>query len=82
MRVSELLEQLKSYKPEDELLVAYWDKEFAETSFDSDEGVKIGDELWSQAIRRAEKAEFWQTCGSEEICDQVRQLLDDEKEKK
>jgi hypothetical protein len=81
MRVSELLEQLKSYKPDDELLVAYWDKEFAETSFDSDENVKIGDDLWSQAIRRAEKAEFWQSCGSEEICDQVRQLLDEEEGK-
>jgi hypothetical protein len=77
MKVSELLEQLKSYKPEDELLVAYWDKEFAETSFDSDENVKISDDLWSQAIRGAEKAEFWQSCGSEEICDQVKQLLDE-----
>ena len=77
MRVSELLEQLKSYKPDDELLVAYWDKEYAETSFDSDEGVTISDDLWSQAIRRAEKAEFWQASGSEEICDQVRQLLEE-----
>jgi hypothetical protein len=78
MKVSELLEQLKSYKPEDELLVAYWDKEFAETSFDSDENIKISDELWSQSIRRAEKAEYWQSCGSDEICDQVRQLLDEQ----
>jgi hypothetical protein len=77
MKVSELIEQLNSYKPDDELLVAYWDKEFAETSFDSDENVKISDDLWSQAIRRAEKAEFWQSCGSEEICDQVKQLLDE-----
>lgn len=78
MKVSELIEQLKSYKPDDELLVAYWDKEFAETAFDSDENVKISDDLWSQAIRRAEQAEFWQSCGSDEICDQVKQLLDEE----
>jgi hypothetical protein len=75
MKVRELISQLESYKPDDELLVAYWDKEFAETAFDSDEGVKVSDELWSQAIRRAEKAEFWQSCGSEEITDQVMQLV-------
>ena len=75
MKVSELIKQLESYSPNDELLVAYWDKEFAETAFDSDEGVVVSDELWSQAIRRAEKAEFWQSCGSEEITDQVRELL-------
>lgn len=75
MKVSELIEQLKSYKPEDELLVAYWDKEFVETSFDSEEGVEISNEIWSLAIKGAEKAEFWQGCGSEEICDQVRNLL-------
>jgi hypothetical protein len=75
MKVSELINQLGSYHPDQELLVAYWDKEFAETAFDSDEGVVVSDELWSQAIRRAEKAEFWQSCGSEEITDQVRELL-------
>jgi hypothetical protein len=75
MKVSELIMQLESYKPDDELLVAYWDKEFAETAFDSDEGIKVSDEVWSQAIRRAEKAEFWQSCASEEITDQVMQLV-------
>jgi hypothetical protein len=75
MKVSELINQLGSYHPDQELLVAYWDKEFAETAFDSDEGVVVSDEVWSQAIRRAEKAEFWQSCGSEEITDQVRELL-------
>ncbi len=78
MKVSELLEQLKSYSPDDHLLVAYWDKEYVDTSYDSEAGITISDELWQQAIRRAEKAEFWQTCGSEEICDQVQQLLDEE----
>jgi hypothetical protein len=80
MKVSELIEQLKSYKPDDELLVAYWDKEFAETAFDSDESIKISDDLWSQAIRRAERAEFWQSCAAEEITDQVIQLIREERE--
>jgi hypothetical protein len=80
MKVSELISQLGSYKPDDELLVAYWDKEFVETAFDSDEEVVVTDEVWSQAIRRAEKAEFWQSCASEEITDQVIQLIREERE--
>ena len=74
MKVSELIEQLKSYKPDDVLLVAFWDKEFVETSFDS---VTISDDLWLEAVKEAERAEYWQSCGSDEICDQVRQLLDE-----
>ena len=81
MKVRDLVNQLQlSYLPDDEILVAYWDKEFAETAFDSDEGVVVSDEVWSQAIRRAEKAEFWQSCASEEITDQVLQLIREGKE--
>jgi len=75
MKVSELIKQLESYSPDDELLVAYWDKEFAETAFDSNEGVVVSDELWAQAIMRAERAEYWQSCGADEITDQVRELM-------
>jgi hypothetical protein len=79
MKVKDLIEQLKFYKPDDELLVAYWDKEFAETAFDSDEGVKISDELWARAVSNANAADYWQNCGSDEICDQVKQLVKGEK---
>jgi hypothetical protein len=78
MKVSELIEQLKDYKPDDVLLVAFWDKEFAETSFDSEKGITISDDLWLEAVKEAERAEYWQSCGSDEICDQVRQLLDEQ----
>jgi hypothetical protein len=77
MKVKELIEQLKSYKDDDVLLVAFWDKEFAETSFDSEAGVTISDDLWLEAVKEAERAEYWQSCGSDEICDQVRILLDE-----
>ena len=80
MKVKDLIEQLqRDYKAEDNLLVAYWDKEYAETALeDKLEGEPYPDEAWEDAIRRAEKAEYWQSCGSEEICDQVRQLLKEE----
>jgi hypothetical protein len=81
MKVKDLIEQLKSYKPDDELLVAYWDKEFAETALeDKLEGKSYPDEAWEDAIRRAEKAEFWQSCGSDEITEQADEALKDYKE--
>jgi len=81
MKVRDLVNQLQlGYLPDDELLVAYWDKEFAETAFDSNE-IEVSDELWAEAVKNAEKAEYWQSCGSDEITDQVRQLVADGWEK-
>jgi hypothetical protein len=81
MKVKDLIEQLQDYKPEDELLIAYWDKDYVQTALEDElEGKPYPDEAWEDAIRRAEKAEFWQTCGSEEICDQASEALKDYKE--
>lgn len=81
MKVKDLIEQLqRDYKPEDSLLVAYWDREFVQTGLeDRLEGESYPDEAWQDAIRRAEKAEYWQTCGTEEICDQAMEALKDYK---
>jgi hypothetical protein len=82
MKVKDLIEQLqRDYKPEDNLLVAYWDKEYAETALeDKLEGKSYPDEAWEDAIRRAEKAEYWQSCGSDEITEQAVEALEDYKE--
>jgi hypothetical protein len=82
MKVKDLIEQLqRDYKAEDNLLVAYWDKEYAETALeDKLEGEPYPDEAWGDAIRRAEKAEYWQSCGSEEIMEQADEALKDYKE--
>jgi hypothetical protein len=82
MKVKDLIEQLKrDYKPEDKLLVAYWDKEYVETALEEKlEGKPYPDEAWEDAIRRAENAEYWQMCGSEEITDQADEALKDYKE--
>ena len=82
MKVSDLIAQLqRDYKPEDRLLIAYWDKEYVETALDYKlEGKSYPDEAWEDAIRRAEYAEYWQSCGSEEIVDQADQALKDYKQ--
>jgi len=71
MKVKDLIEQLKYYKEDEELLVAYWDKEYAETAFDSTEGVILTDTAWADAIKRTISMDFWQECAGNELTDQV-----------
>ena len=42
MKVKYLIEQLKKYNPDDEIIVAYWDKEWYDDQCD----VEISDEQW------------------------------------
>jgi len=80
MKVKDLIKQLSYYDGEQELLVAYWDKEYAETAFDSDEGFILTDTAWVDAIKRTENMDFWQECDSNELTDQVLLAVKAEKE--
>jgi len=71
MKAKDLIEQLKYYKEDEELLVAYWDKEYAETAFDDIEGFILSDTAWADAIKRTISMDFWQECASNELTDQV-----------
>jgi len=46
MRVKYLIEQLKKYNPDDEIIVAYWDKEW----FDDQCDLEINDEQWQDIV--------------------------------
>jgi len=46
MKVKYLIEQLKKYNPDDEIVVAYWDKEWYDDQCD----VEISDEQWSDIV--------------------------------
>jgi hypothetical protein len=50
MKVKYLIEQLKEYDPDDELIVAYWDKEW----FDDQCDVEIADEQWFDIMNSGE----------------------------
>lgn len=80
MKVKDLIKQLEYYDGEQELLVAYWDKEYAETSFGYEEGFTLSDTAWADAIRRTENVEFWQECASNELTDQVLLAIKEENE--
>ena len=46
MQVKHLIEQLKKYSPDDEIIVAYWDKEW----FDDQCDIEIADEQWQDIV--------------------------------
>lgn len=58
MRVKDLLEQLKDYDGEQELIVAYWDKETVQ-GYGAPE---LTDDEWGEVIDRYEDGEWgWQS---------------------
>ena len=46
MKAKYLIEQLKKYNPDDEIIVAYWDKEW----FDDQCDLEIDDEQWQDIV--------------------------------
>ena len=50
MKVKYLIEQLKKYNADDELIVAYWDKEW----FDDQCDIEITDDQWQDIINDGE----------------------------
>ena len=46
MKAKYLIEQLKKYNPDDEIIVAYWDKEW----FDDQCDLEINDEQWQDIV--------------------------------
>jgi hypothetical protein len=61
VRVKDLIEQLKAYDGEDELLVAYWDKQTVEDyayDHETDTLSKLTDEQWGQVVAKYQDGEW------------------------
>lgn len=75
MKVKELLTQLQGYKPDDELIVAYWDKQTVE---DYDDDLSLTDTQWSEVVYRYENGEwFWQSSAGEDFVEIANEVLID-----
>jgi hypothetical protein len=80
MRVKELIEQLKYYKPDDEIIVAYWDKSTVEGYAE----VTLTDDQWTDIVAEQDSYEaidlerFGETL--QEIASEVGQSIHDEPE--
>lgn len=72
MKVSKLIEQLKQYKPDDELIVAYWNKKTIEYYSDAE----ITKDEWSCVVERYEDGEwYWQSMASTDFAEWVEEVI-------
>jgi hypothetical protein len=77
MLVKDLKKQLENYSDDEEVIVAYWDKECVD-GYRGDEVSPITDTEWSEVVVKYEDGEFgWQSDAAEalvEIVDEVKNV--------
>jgi len=82
MKVKDLIAQLgAAYGLEEELAVAYWDRETVDIYADVDGGetVPLTEAEWSEVVRRYEDGEWaWQSWGADTFTDLVREVRETE----
>lgn len=81
MKVKELIEQLKAYDGEQELLVAYWDKETVEgygSGWTKETDLSLTDEQWSELVRRYGDGEWsWQSSAADDFLDLAKEVINE-----
>ncbi len=81
MKVKELIEQLKAYDGEQELLVAYWDKETVEgygSGWTKETDLSLTDEQWSELVRRYGDGEWsWQSSAADDFLDLAKEVVNE-----
>ena len=82
MKVKDLLEQLKTYEPNTELIVAYWDKHTVE-NYASGWGEKdrftLTDDQWSDVVDTYENGEWhFQSSAAEDFVEIAEKVVADE----
>jgi len=71
MLVSKAIEYLSEYKPDDEIFIAWWDKEHIEVNMEKE----ISNEIWEIAVMKTEKAEYWASAASETLIDFIEEEI-------
>jgi len=81
VKVKELIEQLKAYDGEQELLVAYWDKETVEgygSGWTKETDLSLTDEQWSELVRRYGDGEWsWQSSAADDFLDLAKEVINE-----
>jgi hypothetical protein len=79
VKVKELIEQLKAYDGEDELIVAYWDKQTVEgygSGWTKKADLSLTDDQWSELVRRYGDGEWsWQSSASDDFLDLAKEVV-------
>ena len=82
MKVSKAIEMLSSYDPNEEIFIAYWDKEYVETGIKHIfNGEPVPEEVWRKATEIAHDKTTWAELAGEALCDSVAEAYEAYKEK-
>ena len=81
MKVKDLIEQLKAYDGEQELIVAYWDKgtvtEYGSLDWPGLENLKLTDEQWVEVVDTYEGGEWaWQSLAAEQFVEIANEVVE------
>ena len=80
MKVKDLLTQLQAYDGEQELIVAYWDKETVEgygSGFGGKTDLKLTDDQWGEVVDSYENGEwYWQGSAAEDFVEIANRVAD------
>ncbi len=71
MKVSKAIADLQALDPQEEIIVAYWDKEFISDLHN----LEITPEVWSETVSKFENGEFgWQAGADECIVEIIEEV--------
>lgn len=79
MKVKDLVEQLQAYDGEQELIVAYWDKETVEgygSGWTKEVDLSLTDEQWFDVVAKYEDGEWsWQSSAADDFLDLAKEVV-------
>ena len=77
MRVSEIITRLsRDYQPDDELLIAWWDRETTNTYDEIGNCVEVPDAVWRVAVGLMDSGPGWGDYAYEAIHDYITDYVD------
>ena len=60
MKVSDIIRQLSTYPPDEELMIAWWDRDTSQRwDTDADDYVAVSPETWGEAVRSFDIGPGW-----------------------
>ena len=81
MKVKDLIEQLKEYDGEQELIVAYWDKETVEgygSGWTKEVDLSLTDDQWFDVVAKYEDGEWsWQSSAADDFLDLAKEVVNE-----
>lgn len=76
MRADEAIKHLSSYKPDDELVIVWWDKEWLDQSGVSEER-KLTEDEWDELANKFEGEEFTISMMADKIEELAQEIMED-----